>query len=97
MAVDERDRHRLRTKLEEVLGPREAATLMASLPQVTWDQVATKDDLRQLEDRLVMRFEAALAVTKAELMTHTLKTVLITNVTSLMAVAALAFGAARLA
>lgn len=96
MAVDERDRHALRTKLEEVLGPHEAATLMASLPQVTWDQVATKDDLRALEERLVATFRAELAVTKAELMTHTLKTVLITNVTSLMAVAALAFGAARL-
>lgn len=96
MAVDERDRHALRTKLEEVLGPSEAATLMASLPQAGWDQLVTKDDLDARLDALEQRLTARIAVTKAELMTHTLKVVLVTNVTSLMAVAALAFGAARL-
>ncbi len=48
MAVDERSRHRLHAKLEQVLGPEEASTLMAHLPPVGWADVATKRDLDQL-------------------------------------------------
>ncbi len=32
MAIDERERHRLHERLDEVLGPEEAATLMSHLP-----------------------------------------------------------------
>lgn len=49
MAVDGRTRLNLHRKLDEVLGPDEADTLMAHLPPVTWNAVATKDDLRTLE------------------------------------------------
>jgi len=52
MAVDERARHELHRKLEEVLGSEEAATLMSHLPPVGWADVATKHDLAQLGDRL---------------------------------------------
>jgi hypothetical protein len=45
MAVDEAGRHRLHTKLEEVIGPEEAAILMEHLPPVGWADVATKRDL----------------------------------------------------
>lgn len=48
MAIDERARHELHRKLEEVLGAEEAATLMAHLPPVGWADVATKQDLAQL-------------------------------------------------
>lgn len=58
MAVDERARHELHRKLEEVLGPEEAATLMAHLPPVGWADVATKHDLAQLEERMNLRFQA---------------------------------------
>ncbi len=47
MAVDERSRHQLHTKLEQILGPEEASTLMAHLPPVGWADVATKRDLDQ--------------------------------------------------
>lgn len=39
----------LHRKLEAVLGPDDADTLMAHLPPVTWHDVATKEDLRTLE------------------------------------------------
>jgi hypothetical protein len=57
MAIDERARHELHRKLEEVLGADEAATLMSHLPPVGWADVATKHDLAQLEDRVNMRFD----------------------------------------
>ena len=58
MAVDERRRHRLFQRLEEVLGPEEAAALMEHLPPVGWADVATKHDLAELEARMELRFEA---------------------------------------
>ncbi len=59
MAVDDRTRLNLHRKLQAVLGPEEADTLMAHLPPVTWHDVATKDDLRVLaaEIRLELRTE----------------------------------------
>ncbi len=48
MAVDERSRHKLHAKLEEVLGPEEAGVLMEHLPPVGWADVATKRELDQL-------------------------------------------------
>ena len=49
MSVDDRTRLNLHRKLEAVLGPDEADTLMAHLPPVTWHDMVTKDDLRMLE------------------------------------------------
>jgi hypothetical protein len=49
MTVDDRTRLNLHRKLEAVLGPEEADTLMAHLPPVTWNDVATKHDLATLE------------------------------------------------
>jgi hypothetical protein len=45
MAIDERSRHELFLKLEQVLGAEEATTLMEHLPPVGWADVATKQDL----------------------------------------------------
>jgi hypothetical protein len=60
MAIDERARHRLYQRLEEVLGTEEATVLMEHLPPLGWGDVATKQDLAQLEGRLTDRFEARL-------------------------------------
>ena len=52
MAVDDQTRLNLHRKLEEVLGAEEANTLMAHLPPVSWNDVATKTDTRSLRDEL---------------------------------------------
>ncbi|WP_420639605.1 hypothetical protein [Candidatus Poriferisocius sp.] len=54
-ALSERRRFALMDRLIEELGEEEAETLMASLPPVAWADLATKDDLRNLEDRLSAR------------------------------------------
>jgi hypothetical protein len=48
MPVDDRTRLNLHRKLESVLGREEADSLMAHLEPVTWNEVATKDDLNAL-------------------------------------------------
>ena len=48
MTVDDRTRLNLHRKLEAVLGTKEADTLMAHLPPVSWNEVSTKDDLATL-------------------------------------------------
>ena len=56
MAVDERSRHELYRRLEEVLGPEAATTLIEHLPPVGWADVATRHDLAGLEQRMELRF-----------------------------------------
>jgi hypothetical protein len=56
MVVDERSRHQLYSRLEEVLGPEAATTLIEHLPPVGWADVATKQDLAGLEQRIDLRF-----------------------------------------
>ena len=58
MALDERARHELFLRLEAVLGPEPAETLMELMPPVGWADVATKRDLDALEQRIDLRFEA---------------------------------------
>jgi hypothetical protein len=92
MALDERARHHLYLRLEEQLGPEAASTLMEHLPPVGWADVATKRDLDQLADRLEAQLYKALAEqTRAVVLTAAL-----TNVGAVLAVAGLAFAAARL-
>ncbi|MEX1164161.1 MAG: hypothetical protein WEB03_11335 [Nitriliruptor sp.] len=54
---DEAARHDLRQALSSAIGPDQAATLMEQLPPIPWDQLATKDDVRVLADRMDTRFE----------------------------------------
>ena len=48
MAMTEKSRHDLHSRLEDVLGAEPAGTLMAMLPPVGWADVATKRDLDAL-------------------------------------------------
>ena len=56
MPASEEERLALLSRLTETLGADAARTLMESLPPMHWDQIATKDDLRALEERLVHKF-----------------------------------------
>ena len=56
MPASEEERLALLSRLTETLGADAARTLMESLPPTHWDQIATKDDLRALEERLVNKF-----------------------------------------
>src|SRR5258708_27398108 len=58
MVLDERSRHQLYLRLEEVLGPDAATTLMEHLTPIGWADVAVKRDLDALERRLDLRFDA---------------------------------------
>jgi hypothetical protein len=53
MTVDERARHQLFVKLEEVLGPDEATTLMETLPPTGYEDLATKQDLIVLRNEIL--------------------------------------------
>ena len=57
MVVDDRSRHELYRRLEEVLGLEAATTLIEHLPPVGWADVATKGDVAALEQRLELRFD----------------------------------------
>jgi hypothetical protein len=48
MPVDERSRHQLYRKLDELMGAQEATTLMELLPPSGWGDVARRQDLEAL-------------------------------------------------
>ena len=60
MAVEERQRHELHARLDQVLGPEEASTLMSYLPPVGWADVATKRDLDNFANQLRIEFRDAI-------------------------------------
>lgn len=62
MTISDQTRHRLHQRLDEVLGPDDAATLMEHLPPVGWADVATKRDL----DHLGVQLRAEMSVGFAE-------------------------------
>lgn len=66
MTISDETRYQLRQRLDVVLGPDDAATLMAHLPPVGWADVATKRDL----DHLATVFDAKLVTGLAEVRTE---------------------------
>jgi len=92
MVVDERSRHELHAKLEQVLGSNEAATLMSHLPPVGWADVATKRDLENLENKLMAALRAEISASERHMLSVMLPVLLGANFT----LAGLAFAAAKL-
>src|SRR5438874_9281810 len=102
MTIDEESRHQLYIRLEELLGREEATTLMEYLPPVGWADVATKHDLDHLAavtkrdlDVLEARLETRIATQIQQALTVQTRTIIISNVSTLAAVAALAAVLAR--
>ena len=70
MALTHQQRVSMYSTLVEVMGQEDAETLMEHLPTFDWDQVATKDDLRASELRILAELaktNAALVKTNGEL------------------------------
>jgi uncharacterized protein YeaO (DUF488 family) len=67
MTNDERSRHALYLKLEEVLGSEDAEVLMEHLPPVGWADVATKRDLDQLAVATKRELDHLAATTRKDL------------------------------
>ena len=94
MTVDERARHRLHRRLEEVLGTEEAGTLMAQLPPVPSQDLATKQDLEILrlatrQDLEILRHELTAAIERAA------RRLVMWTSSMVLATGALAFAAGR--
>ena len=64
--IGDRRRLALMLRLNEVLGEEEASTIMESLPPTIWQNIATKDDLNDLADRLCAQFDSKFAKVNAE-------------------------------
>jgi hypothetical protein len=56
MTITDAERHRLHTRLDQVLGEEDAAVLISHLPPSGWSDVARTRDLDQLEARMNSRF-----------------------------------------
>ncbi|CAN5275382.1 hypothetical protein BH20ACT8_BH20ACT8_00150 [soil metagenome] len=104
MAVDERERRGLHTALVGALGEEAADTLMAQLPAVPRDDLATKADLEALEQRMDARFEAMeyrlLAAFRGELnaaVTSQTRTMIFTTTGAVVSLGGLALALARFA
>jgi predicted nucleic acid-binding Zn-ribbon protein len=67
MSTNDKARLELHRRLDSVLGAEEASTLMSHLPPVTWDQVATKEDLRALEANLRAEISVSASGLKTEM------------------------------
>ena len=95
MALDERARHELFLRLEQALGPKSAETLMELLPPVGWADVATKRDLDALRDQLLAAFRGEL-LAQSNAINAQMKTLIFANLGTVVSMAALAFGVAKL-
>ena len=67
MSTGEEERLTLLSRLTEAIGADAARTIMESLPPMQWDQLATKDDLKSLEERLVTKFNGEFAKIHGEM------------------------------
>jgi len=107
MAIDERARHRLFLKLEEMFGPEDAATMMEHLPPVGWADVATRHDVEREFEHVRAELLSMEARIKAEMTStirgemidqtrHMVRWIVIGNAATVATIAGIAFAAAHL-
>jgi hypothetical protein len=94
MPVDERSRHQLHRKVEELMGSREATTLMELLPPVGWADVATKHDLQQAVEMLRLEMQAVRHELHADMERMFRRNIMWTS-SMMVALTGLAFAAGR--
>jgi hypothetical protein len=92
MTIAEQSRHELHQRLERVLGPEEATTLMEHLPPTGWRDVATKQDLDHVAERLELRFDTKLS----DAIAAQTRFLAIANIGSIVAFGSLILAAAKL-
>jgi hypothetical protein len=95
VSISEEARHGLYTKLEEVLGPEHAATMMGSIPPVGWGDVATRRDLEMLETRLIGEMDRRSGETDRRL-GEMHRSMIYANLGAVLATASLVFAAVRI-
>ena len=61
MTISDAQRHKLHSKLDQVLGEEDAAVLISHLPPSGWSDVARTRDLDQLAERLEAKMDAGFA------------------------------------
>ena len=110
MAIDEHARHQLYLRLEEHLGAEAATTLMEHLPPTGWSEVATKRDLDQLRTATKADLDHLREITSSDIQrmgdqlraefqrsfAEQTRTVVLANIGMFVAMAGVAFAAARL-
>ena len=94
MPIDEQARHRMYRKLDELMGSKEATTLMEHLPPVGWADVATKRDLQVLRLELKQDVEILRHDLRGEMESLARRVIMWTS-SMVLATAALAFAAGR--
>ncbi|MGH2546565.1 MAG: hypothetical protein ACRDHJ_06755 [Actinomycetota bacterium] len=93
--MDERSRHQLHRKVEELMRSREATTLMELLPPVGWADVATKHDLQHAVEMLRLEMQALRHELRADMERMFRRTIMWTS-SMMVALTGLAFAAGRL-
>jgi hypothetical protein len=99
MTIDERARHKLFLRLEEILGPEEAGVVMEHLPPVGWADVATKQDIALLDARMEAMEHRIVGTMRQDMAKNTatfVRTTVLGNAAAILAVAGIAFGAGHL-
>jgi hypothetical protein len=94
MPVDERSRHQLYRKLDELMGAQEATTLMELLPPSGWGDVARKQDLEAFRLATRQDLEALRLELHADMDRLARRLVMWTS-SMMVALTALAFAAGR--
>ena len=69
MVLSDQQRHGLHGRLEEVLGREHAAALMTQIPPTGWADMATKQDLVLLGERLDAKIDAKIDGVEAKIET----------------------------
>jgi hypothetical protein len=95
MAIDERTRRLVHSRLEDVLGAEVADAVMELLPPVGWGDIATRADL----ERFATELRAEMAELKSDLrseMSAVLPRLIAANIASMIGVAGLVLAASHL-